>query len=72
MTFYKVIFEHEGRRSPSSPYKAIESVDVHVEAEDATEAVTKAKQIFLYDHAAWKVRVIGLEGPGPDQGQIEP
>lgn len=70
MKFYNVEFEHESRRSRSPRYPAIESVDVHVEAEDATDAVNKAKQIFLYEHAAWSVRVVRSEGPALEQ--LEP
>lgn len=66
MTFYKVVFEHESRRSAVQAYRAIESVDVHVEGEDVTDAINKAKQIFLYEHEAWRVRVIITQGPGPE------
>lgn len=70
MKFYKVQFEHESRRAQFPRYRSIESVDVHVEADDATEAVNQARQIFLYDHAAWTVRVVLIENPGPEQ--LEP
>lgn len=70
MTFYKVQFEHESRRSKFPRYKGIESVDVHVEAEDATDAVNQARQIFLFEHAAWTVRVVLVESPGSEQ--LEP
>ncbi len=70
MTFYKVEFEHESRRSQFPRYKSIESVDVHVEAENATDAVNQAKQIFLFEHAGWTARVVHVEGPGSEQ--LEP